>query len=1144
MGKDEKRLRTPIVAVLGHVDHGKCLTPESLVATPEGLVRIEDFFDSAQPYFRENGCEVRKISTVVQGLSADAKNSVLNSTHVWKLRHRGKVVKIKLKNWHTVTTTPEHPFLTNTGWKKACELRVGDFVAIPKKIVGNERFERFLSYVYSKFGEDAIFRIAEDKLKDITLPSRKAYKVRRNVFRLEEIRELGLFDFIESFAFCSRKQRCGKPRYYLRFPRSVEEWKAVFYLAGVMFGDGIMSKIANNDEDVFERIKRIESLGVEVVRVRRRSSYEIEFRKGKNTLLKFIKTLFDYPERRKSHTIEVPRILFLAPKELVAEFIKGYFDADATVNERSVRIEVSSTSHEFIHKLSLVLLRFEILSKIYRIGKSYNGKMCKYSLLTISGKRNLENYAKYIGFSVKRKVESLKKIVKRSKKSEAYPLQEELKRLRILFGFTKSEIGKIIPFYAKYESCQMPSYEIVKRFLNVLERGCKNLNRKVGVLEGRIKDSNYVKAFVSDGLIDENGNLTDIGREALNIWKNMEFDLNDIKYLENLIENVAFVEVEDVEVMDYDGYVYDLTTPTHNFVANGVIVHNTTLLDKIRKTRVAQKEVGGITQHIGATEIPIDVIKRICKDFLKNVKITIPGLLFIDTPGHQAFTNLRKRGGALADLAVLVVDINEGFKPQTEEAISILKTFRTPFVVCANKIDKIPGWKSVPDAPFLKSYAQQDEYAKRNLENKIYELIGKLYEHGFNADRFDRIRDFTRTVAIVPTSAVTGEGIPELLMVLVGLAQKYLEKSLRLHVEGKAKGTILEVKEEKGLGVTCDAILYDGTLKVGDTIAIAGIDDVIVTKVRAILKPRPVRDIRMESKFTGVKQVTAAAGIKIVAPNLEKVLAGSEFEVVESEEDVKKFRERVRKEYEEIAIRTDEEGVVLKTDTLGSLEALINELKNKGIPIKKAEVGDVDKRDVVEASANKDEVNKVVLAFNVKLLPGVAEEAEKYGVKIFQDSIIYSLVDNYVKWREETKALKEKQRIEALIKPGKIKLLPEFIFRRSKPAIVGIRVLAGELRKDVNLIKPDGTKVGTVRSMQKEKKNVNVAKEGEELAIAIDGVTIGRQLEGDEILYVDVPENHARIIEREFMNILSEKAKEAFKEFLEIKRRQNPLWAK
>ncbi len=569
----------------------------------------------------------------------------------------------------------------------------------------------------------------------------------------------------------------------------------------------------------------------------------------------------------------------------------------------------------------------------------------------------------------------------------------------------------------------------------------------------------------------------------------------------------------------------------------------TTLLDRIRKTRVVAKEAGGITQHIGATEVPIDVIKKICRDIWK-AQVKIPGLLFIDTPGHKAFTNLRRRGGALADLAILIVDINEGFKPQTEEAISILRTFKTPFVVAANKIDRIPGWQSIEDAPFLKSYAMQDDATRMRLDNKIYELIAELYKYGFNADRFDRIRDFTRTVAIIPISALNGEGLPELLMVLVGLAQRYLEKNLRLHVGGKAKGTILEVKEEKGLGVTCDAILYDGTLKVGDRIAIAGKDDVVVTNVKAILKPPPVREMRVESRFRSVKSVTAAAGIKIVASNLENVLAGSEFEAIESEEDISEFRQRIKKEYEEIAIRTDEEGIVLKTDTLGSLEALINELKQQGIPIKKAEVGDVDKRDIVDASANRDDLNRVVLAFNVKMLPGVEEEARKYGIRIFSGQIIYSLIDNFVKWREEEKLKKERQKIEALIKPAKIKLLKDFIFRRSKPAIVGVKVLAGELKRGVDLIKPDGTKAGTVRSMQKEGKNIAVAKAGDEIAIAIEGVTIGRQLEGNEELYVDVPERHAKVIERDLLESFDEETKKAFLEFLNIKRKDNPFWAK
>jgi len=1096
----EKKLRTPIIAVLGHVDHGKCLAPGESIIHPElGVVSLRDLFNSTDNLiYKENGCEVKAINIDVQGLSENAKSDFLKAQFVWRLKHKGKMLRVKLKNWHSITVTPEHPFLTNLGWKKACELEVGDFVAIPKKIFGNERFERFLNYVYSKFSKDAIFKIDR-------LPSQK--------------------------------------KYYLRFPKTYEEWKAVFYLAGVLFGDGNVSKIANNDEEVFEKLKRIESLGVEVVRIKRSSSYEIEFRKAKKTLLRFIRLIFDYPERRKSCTIKIPQVLFIAPKELVAEFLRGYFDVDAAVNERSVRIEVSSASHAFIAKMSLVLLRFGILPKIYKLNRRYNGKKRKYTLLVISGKRNLEKYARFIGFSVRCKSESLKRIIKKSKKSELYPLQADLRRLRILFGFTKSELNKQIPFYAKYERVQTPSYEIIKKFLEILSKGCKNLDRKIAVLEGRTKDLNYIKAFKDDGLLDDNGNLTDLGREAIEIWKNREFSRMDIEYIKNLIENVAFVEVESVEEVEYNGYVYDLTTSTHNFIANGIIVHNTTLLDKIRKSRVTAKEAGGITQHIGATEIPLSVIKEICKD-IWNVKITIPGLLFIDTPGHKAFTNLRKRGGALADLAVLIIDINEGFKPQTDEALMILKTFRTPFVVAANKIDKIPGWESHPDTPFMKSYAMQDEVAKRRLDNKIYELIGELYTRGFSADRFDRIRDFTRTVAIIPISALTGEGIPELLLVLVGLAQKYLEKTLRLHVEGRAKGTVLEVKEERGLGLTIDAILYDGTLRVSDKIAIGSSDGVIVTHVRGILRPRPAREMRLESQFKSVESVTAAAGIKIVAPNIEGVLAGSEFEAIESDEDLKKFEERIKKEYREIVIETDEEGIVLKADTLGSLEALINEFKELGIPIKKADVGDITKKDVVEASANKDELNKVVVGFNVKTLPNVEEEASKYGVRIFIDQIIYSLIDTFTHWRDEEKRLRERQKIESLVMPAKIQLLKDYIFRRSKPAVVGVRVLGGELRKDVKLIKSDGTPAGTVRSMQKSGENISVAREGEEVAIAIDGVTIGRQLEGDEILYVDVPERHTKVIERELFDSLSEETKKAFKEFLEIKRKDNPLWGK
>ncbi|MBS3127750.1 translation initiation factor IF-2, partial [Candidatus Woesearchaeota archaeon] len=301
----------------------------------------------------------------------------------------------------------------------------------------------------------------------------------------------------------------------------------------------------------------------------------------------------------------------------------------------------------------------------------------------------------------------------------------------------------------------------------------------------------------------------------------------------------------------------------------------TSLLDKIRSTTVTEGEAGLITQSIGASIIPIETIKRVCKDLLKNQNITIPGLLAIDTPGHAAFTSLRKRGGALADIAILVIDINEGFKPQTIEALEILKSAKTPFIIAANKIDLLKGWQK-KDTFLLSSLPEQKPETIQVLETKMYELVGKLNElQNINADRFDRVQDYTQQVAIVPISAKSGEGLPELLMVLIGLAQKYLEQSLKIHVNGPAKGTVLETKEDKGLGSTVDVILYDGSLKVNDTIVIAGLHGPIVTKVKALFEPYPHADMReKKTKYVSVKVAHAATGVKIAAKELEGALVG------------------------------------------------------------------------------------------------------------------------------------------------------------------------------------------------------------------------------------------------------------------------------
>lgn len=572
----------------------------------------------------------------------------------------------------------------------------------------------------------------------------------------------------------------------------------------------------------------------------------------------------------------------------------------------------------------------------------------------------------------------------------------------------------------------------------------------------------------------------------------------------------------------------------------------TLLLDKIRKTSVQAREAGGITQHIGASFFPVETLAKICGSLLSKVKgeIKIPGLLVIDTPGHEAFANLRRRGGAVADIAILVIDILKGFEAQTYECIDILKARKTPFLVAANKIDRISGWNSKPDQPFIISYKAQDPYVRQSLDEKIYEIIGTFSRMGFRADRFDKIEDFTRTVAIVPVSAKTGEGIPELLTVLIGLTQQYLRSRLQT-TEGPAKGTVLEVKEEPGLGVTVNAIIYDGILRKGDLIVIGGKEKPIVTKIRAVLLPKPLDEIRdPRDKFILAEEVSAAAGIKIAAPELENAVAGAPLYVIPSEDQALEYVKLVAEEIEKIKISTDVEGIILKTDALGSLEAIAESLRRNEIPIRIADVGDVSKRDVTEASIVKENepLYGVILAFNVKVLPDAAEEAKKQGVRIFKHNIIYHLVDEYLEWVKSEKEAKIKKEFERLIKPGKIKVLPGYVFRRAKPAIFGVEVLAGQIRPKYQLVRQDGLDLGEIIQIQDRGEAISQANIGMQVAISMNKPVVGRHINEGDVLYVKVPEQHVKILKTNFQSLLSEDEIKALEEYVEIMRKKNPLW--
>ncbi|MEM2866439.1 MAG: translation initiation factor IF-2 [Candidatus Hadarchaeales archaeon] len=573
----------------------------------------------------------------------------------------------------------------------------------------------------------------------------------------------------------------------------------------------------------------------------------------------------------------------------------------------------------------------------------------------------------------------------------------------------------------------------------------------------------------------------------------------------------------------------------------------TTLLDTIRGTAVASREPGRITQWIGASEVPVEAIRKISGELMKRmgIELAVPGLLFVDTPGHEAFTNLRKRGGSLADLAVLVVDVKEGFMPQTLESLQILRTYRTPFMVAANKIDLLPGWKPGTEHSFLQSLRRQGVEVQALLDRRIYELVGELHRQGFDSERFDRVADFRKQVSIVPISARTGEGLAELLVVLAGLAQRFLREALTIEVTGPGKGTVLEVKEETGLGTVMDLILYDGRLSVGDLFAVVGREGVRVSRVRAILKPKPLDEIRdPEDRFERVKSVTAASGVRISAPQLEGVVAGTPFRVIREPSEAQKFWEEVEEEMKRVRIASEINGVVLKADTLGSLEALEGQLRGKGVPIRRADVGEVSRRDVVEAStvSQSDPLLGVVLAFNVSILPDAEEEASKSGVEILSGKVIYELLEEFDKWREAKQREVREKKLEGLIRPAKFSLKPGYVFRRSEPAIVGISMLGGILRPKYPVMRKDGKPVGRIKEMQQEKRSLQEARRGDELAVSIEEAVVGRNVREGDILFTDIPRDHALKLQRDLRDLLSGDEQEVLDEILSIKRREDPTY--
>ncbi|MCK4996678.1 translation initiation factor IF-2 [Candidatus Pacearchaeota archaeon] len=566
-------------------------------------------------------------------------------------------------------------------------------------------------------------------------------------------------------------------------------------------------------------------------------------------------------------------------------------------------------------------------------------------------------------------------------------------------------------------------------------------------------------------------------------------------------------------------------------VAGHVDHGKTSILDAIRGTAIQEGEAGGITQKISFTTLPQDNIEKRASTVLEKFKIPleIPGLLFIDTPGHAAFTNLRKRGGSLADIAVLVIDINDGIKPQTAEVLQILKVNKTPFIIALNKVDNISGWKTSESLLSLESVENQAINVKQNFDEKFYTIIGALHSHGVTAEMYSKIDDFTTAVAIVPCSAKTGEGVNEILAMITALSQKFLKDKIEIKETGK--GVILEVKKDKASNYL-ECILYDGKLSNTDEIAIASFDETVKTKIRNISEAQP-----LNKGYKTEETVSAATGIKMQIVAKDEILPGMPFQVITKENNFEQISEEFENEMSE-EIRTSEYGIVAKADSLGSLEALLVLLEQHNIPVIKAGIGPISKKDVYMANTLPEE-DKVIIGFNI----GMSEDAEVdelRNIKVLTNPVVYKIIEDLEEWKVEKAKEIERKKLKELPTICKLTVL-DFCFRNSSPAVFGIEVMGGLLKRGERFINKEDVKIGQIKEMQVDRATVSNAVKGKEVAISMPGVNFERQIKVGESLYTNLSETEFRKF-KEHKDLLSSEEKTVLQEIAVVKRRLNTTW--
>ncbi|MDE1853004.1 MAG: translation initiation factor IF-2 [Thaumarchaeota archaeon] len=1116
---EKVRLRQPVVVILGHVDSGKCVSGDTPIQLADGrILQAKDVFETFQsgpPINRPDGVTFQAKDLELLSVGTDGRATPVPATYVWKLQ-ADRLVTVETKAGYSVRTTPEHKFLVmlasgETAYVEAEKLKLGDHLLLPTRVfVKQSSIDGIKAAILTTLSDGFLIRVSPDFVRQVRgiasggieelgteLGDRHfSYHLGKRYFRASVFREIVSklkltptegYDAISELKFSSAAWHGGRTTKWISLPKDENGFRALAYLVGLLYGDGLArtAYLSNTSLDLISEFRQSLEIAFNVGYGEswNRTSYIVRHRGGKS-LSMFLHECFDYPLEDKTRILDVPRLISVLPDNLVAAFLQGFFDAEGFV-QKGRNIGVGCESSMLMKKLPMLLQRFGCLA--------YFGKRSHKREIFIAGKTFVSAFNREIGFREPTKVGSARRRERFSETNRVFELTpipgEFLREVRA---------GRRVVWN---EHFQLTSFEAYTRLSK-------------GVLT-RLQQA--VPSYVNPSL-------------------------------DKTLANFSMVQVTRLEMEDGNFEVYDFTVDkTHNFIANCLVIHNTSLADGLRGTGVQAREVGGITQEIGASFFPMETLKQICGPLLDKAggELEIPGLLMIDTPGHAVFSNLRLRGGSAADIAILVVDVLKGLENQTLESIDILKQRHVPFLIALNKIDMIAGWKKGSKGPLLQLMKEQPPQWNDELEERLYNVVGGLSRLGFQSDAYYRVKDFRQQVSIVPISARAHAGIPEMLAMLIGLAQQFLKGRLEVPdaANKPARGIILEMQEEVGIGETANIILTEGTLKVGDSISLVRKDGAFKSKVKALFMPKPLDEMRdPRDKFTSVDSVYAAAGVKLVSPDLAGVVAGTSVASFKTDKQFLGLKAEMEKELSNIVVKTDNMGVIVKAGSIGGLEALLRMLEERGVPVRQADIGDISKNDIIDAQVvgDHDPYLGAILGFDSKVLP----EAKDYvGTSpIFVSAIIYEVLDNYVNWAAAKRESDEKAALSGLTRPSKLKVIPGTFFRRNDPAVFGVEIVAGRLKPKVKLMSTEGVELGTVEQVQDQGKALTEAKEGDKVAISVDGPTLGRQVKENDTIYTMPRSHEARLLRTKLVGSLTMKEKEVLDEIIRIKSSADPLF--